>query len=509
MNTIQTLPLEQQDSMISSQFNRASADQDISSDDQALLLYSDSGSQTKRPTPLPKFQISVLLLSGLVEAVASQYIYPFINQSIRELDITRGDETKVGYYAGMIVSLFFATQAMTTLQWSRASDRVGRKPVLLLCIIGVSLSMLCFGLSRTFTTLVLSHCITGAMNGSAGVMKSMLGELTDSTNRAKGFAWFPLACSLGTILGPAIGGTLSWPQDNFPHLFTSPFWGEFPYFLPCSVAAGFSMLPFLAILLFLKETLPRGLTPAKATSPVERETGHLEAGYGTVNRQQGPSMHTPVPLRQLLNASRVLCIAIYGVLATFDIILWALLPLFYSTPIEFGGLGFTPMIIGLCMSGFGAANGLVQAFCFAPFVNRLGVKTLLRVCHACFIPIFGIMAMVSWLAKLWGISRVVWGLLAFQLLLTVVMDMSFTCILMYITAAAPNKHSLGALNGLAQTTASVVRVIGPASAMSLFAYSIQHNFIAGYGAYFVIILAIIATTPLCAMLPDNLTDTNH
>ncbi|KIJ19140.1 hypothetical protein PAXINDRAFT_109680 [Paxillus involutus ATCC 200175] len=491
--------------MFSTQCNRASADPDTSSDDQALLLSSDSVSETKIPTPLPKLQISVLLLSGLVDAVATQYIYPFINQLIRELDVTGGDETKVGEY--LIHSLDYAESAMTTLQWSRASDRVGRKPVLLLGIFGLSLSMLCFGLSRTFTTLVLSHCITGALNGSAGVMKSMLGELTDSTNRAQGFAWFPLACSLGTILGPAIGGTLSRPQDNFPALFTSPFWAEFPYFLPCSVAAGFSVLSFVAILLFLKETLPRGLTPVKATSLVERETGHLEAGYGTVDRQQGPSVHAPVPLRQLLNASCVLYIAIYGVLATFDIVLWALIPLFYSTPIEFGGLGFTPMTIGLYISGFGAANGLIQAFCFAPLVSRLGPKTLLRMCHACFIPIFGIIAIVSWVAKLWGISWVVWALLASQLILTVIMDMSFTCILMYITTAAPNQRSLGALNGLAQTTASIVRVIGPASSMSLFAYSIQHNFMGGYGVYVVIILMVIATAPLCAMLPDNVADT--
>ncbi|KAF8840252.1 MFS general substrate transporter [Paxillus ammoniavirescens] len=489
-----SLSLERQESMFSTHCNRASADPDTSSDDQALLLSSDG--------------ISVLLLSGLVEAVATQYIYPFINQLIRELDVTGGDETKVGYYAGMIVSLFYATQAMTTLQWSRASDRVGRKPVLLLGIFGLSLSMLCFGLSRTFTTLVLSHCITGALNGSAGVMKSMLGELTDSTNRARGFAWFPLACSLGTVLGPAFGGTLSRPQDNFPHLFTSPFWAEFPYFLPCSVAAGFSMLSFVAILLFLEETLPRGLTQIKATSLVERETEHLEAGYGTVDRQQRLSVHAPVPLRQLLNASRVLYIANYGVLATFDIVLWALLPLFYSTPIEFGGLGFTPMSIGLYISGFGATNGLIQAFCFAPLTNRLGPKTLLRISHACFIPIFGIIAIVSWVAKLWGISWVVWALLASQLILTVIMDMSFTCILMYITAAAPNQRSLGALNGLAQTTVSIVRVIGPASSMSLFAYSIQHNFMGGYGAYFVIILLVIATAPLCAMLPDNVANTN-
>ncbi|KIJ19135.1 hypothetical protein PAXINDRAFT_70406 [Paxillus involutus ATCC 200175] len=471
------------------------ADPETYSDDQALLLSGDSGSETKRPTPLPKLQVSVLVLSGLLEPIASQSIYPFINQLIRELDITGGDEKKVGYYAGIIESVFFTTQAMTVLQWSRVSDHVGRKPVLLLGIFGLSLSMLFFGLSRTFTGLILSRCIVGALNGNAGVMRSMLGELTDSTNRAQGFAWFSVAWSLGASLGPAIGGTLSRPQDNFPHLFTSPFWAEFPYFLPCAVCAGFAALIFVAMLLILKE----------------RETGRLEAGYGTVDEQQESSTDlsdTPVPLHQLLNASSVLCIANYGLLTIFEIALWALQPLFYSTPIEFGGLGFTPMTIGLWMSAFGVANCLIQVFCFVPLVNRLGTKTVLRVGHACFIPIFGLFPIVSWVAKLWGISWVVWALLACQLILTVVMDMAFVCVLMYITAAAPNQRSLGALNGLAQTTASIVRTIGPASATSLFAYSIQHDFMGGYGVYFVVILLVIATSPLCARLPDNMEDTN-
>ncbi|KIK76844.1 hypothetical protein PAXRUDRAFT_835197 [Paxillus rubicundulus Ve08.2h10] len=76
---------------------------DLYNDDQVLLLSGNSGKEIKRPTPLPKLQISVLMLSSLVEPIASQCIYPFINQLIRELDITGGDETKVGYYAGMIV----------------------------------------------------------------------------------------------------------------------------------------------------------------------------------------------------------------------------------------------------------------------------------------------------------------------------------------------------------------------------------------------------------------------
>jgi MFS family permease len=95
-------------------------------------------------------------------------------QLVSELDITGGDDRKVGYYAGMIVShliipctpppranpwtqesLFFATEALCVLQWSRLSDYLGRKPVLLTGLFGSALSMLCFGLSRTFWTLVI------------------------------------------------------------------------------------------------------------------------------------------------------------------------------------------------------------------------------------------------------------------------------------------------------------------------------------------------------------------
>lgn len=85
----------------------------------------------------------------------------------------------MGYYAGMIVSginwscmrncsrttpqesLFFATEAMFIMQWSRISDRVGRKPVLLTGVGGLCISMLLFGLSKTFLALVLrsAHCV--------------------------------------------------------------------------------------------------------------------------------------------------------------------------------------------------------------------------------------------------------------------------------------------------------------------------------------------------------------
>ncbi|KAG6330572.1 hypothetical protein ID866_8516 [Astraeus odoratus] len=464
-------------------------------DDQSPLLSHPDGKEQDKPTPLPKGQITILMLVALVEPIAGH-----------ELDITGGDDRKVGYYAGLIESLFFVTQALTVFQWSCISDQVGRKPVLLIGIFGLSLSILCFGLSKTFTGLVISRCITGALNGNIGVMKSMLGELTDASNMAQGFALMPIMWSLGSALGPLIGGTLSRPQDHLPHLFSARFWADYPYFLPCAVASLFAVLVFLTILFFLKETLPK-LPSEKMPASVDPEaTPRYDAiNDSTVHRTLSCTTQTdaPVPIRLLLTPERILYIANYGVLAVTDICMFVLLPLFLSTPIEFGGLERTPATIGLWMSGYGIANGLFQASFFPPLVTRFGKRTLFRVSYACFIPIFAIFPIASMLARTWGVGWMVWGVMLCQLGLAVMTDMAFSSILMYVTASAPNRRSLGAINGLAQTTASIVRAIGPASATSLFAYSLQHNLMGGYAVYAVAIAFAALATRLGKALPEE------
>ena len=85
-------------------------------------------------------------------------------------------------------------------------------------LMGLSISMYCFGLSRTFWGLVVryvsllnstqtnahTHCsrsLNGALNGNIGVMKSMLAEITDSTNIAQAYAFLPIAWSTGATVG--------------------------------------------------------------------------------------------------------------------------------------------------------------------------------------------------------------------------------------------------------------------------------------------------------------------
>jgi hypothetical protein len=117
-----------------------------------------------------------------------------------------------------------------------------------------------------------SRCLHGAMRGHTGVVKSVTAELTDETNVARGFSMLPMAWSVGYVIGfvvsyfsistisllpeflsPFIGGVLSRPQDHWPHTFSHSFWADYPYFLPCLVAATFTCLSFVITALYLEE----------------------------------------------------------------------------------------------------------------------------------------------------------------------------------------------------------------------------------------------------------------
>ena len=74
---------------------------------------------------------------------------------------------------------------------------------------------------------------------------------------------------------------------------------------------------------------------------------------------------------------------------------------------------------------------------------------------------------------------------------------------MYISSAAPNKRSLGATNGLAQTVVSIQRTIGPAAATALFAFSLENNVMGGNLAYMVLILLVIVGLFASVQLPNS------
>lgn len=81
-------------------------------------------------------------------------------------------------------------------------------------------------------------------------------------------------------------------------------------------------------------------------------------------------------------------------------------------------------------------------------------------------------------------------------------------IYMYITAASPNKQSLGTTNGLALTLVSIGRMLAAAMANSLLAFSIQHQILWGYAVYMVLVLISIGGIAFASRLPATLESTD-
>jgi predicted MFS family arabinose efflux permease len=115
----------------------------------------------------------------------------------------------------------------------------------------------------------------------------------------------------------------------------------------------------------------------------------------------------------------------YSSLAFIEMALIALLPLFYSSPIEHGGLNLSPSTIGILLGIFGLANGVFQAFFFAKIIKRWGARNLFIVGMSSFIPIFLLFPVMNLLALQWGVSPIVWVLVACQLVMVIIMDMSY------------------------------------------------------------------------------------
>ena len=100
---------------------------------------SHDAQQERKPTPLPKFQVFIVYLIQFAEPITALVIYPFVNQFVRDTGITNGDETKTGYYAGVIVSRQESIHCNVFLRLNSLGIRFLPDGMLDRCSVGISI----------------------------------------------------------------------------------------------------------------------------------------------------------------------------------------------------------------------------------------------------------------------------------------------------------------------------------------------------------------------------------
>lgn len=122
---------------------------------------------------------------------------------------------------GCLLSIYSAMQCLFAPLLGKLSDRVGRRPVLLVSLIGTSIGFLIMGLAHTLPLLFLARVIDGATGGNISTALAYIADVTPSEHRSRGMGLVGAAFGLGLIFGPALGGLLSHVSLAAPFLFAA------------------------------------------------------------------------------------------------------------------------------------------------------------------------------------------------------------------------------------------------------------------------------------------------
>lgn len=205
--------------------------------------------------PYPGRQLFILALCRICEPIAFMSIFPYIYHMVKDFHLTE-DESQISFYAGMVTSAFTFAEFSTSVFWGRLSDKIGRKPVLLMGMGGTGLSVLIFGFAPSLPVALFARALGGFLNGNIGVLQTTVAELvTVKEHQPRAYAVMPLVWCIGSIVGPMIGGALAKPVESLPSVFApGSLWDRFPYLLPNLFSAVCVSMGVLIGILFLEET---------------------------------------------------------------------------------------------------------------------------------------------------------------------------------------------------------------------------------------------------------------
>jgi DHA1 family tetracycline resistance protein-like MFS transporter len=126
---------------------------------------------------------------------------------------------------GLLVAATPAMHLLSAPLWGRLSDRIGRRPVMLISLAGAFLSYLLFALAGSYWALLVSRIVAGSIDASVGVGQAWLADRTKPEERAKAMGLIGAAYGMGFIVGPALAGISSHFGESLPGVLAASITG--------------------------------------------------------------------------------------------------------------------------------------------------------------------------------------------------------------------------------------------------------------------------------------------
>jgi len=359
-----------------------------------------------------------------------------------------------GMELGLLVASYAVMRLICGPIWGSLSDRVGRKPILIIGILGYAITMLWFGLATQLWMLFAARILSGILSSAtAPTSMAYIGDSTPEKERGGGMGMLGAAGGVGTILGPALGGLLA--GDSFS--------------LPFFIAAGLSLLSLLLAWLFLPESLPAGERTGLRQA-AGNPTGENAAGKGIVDlRLWLQTVHSPLGILFVLTF-----------ISTCGLMIFASIFGLYALE----RFGFGPQDVGVMMMVLGLVSAVAQGGLAGPLTRRWGDEAVIR---------GGLLATTA------GFG---WMLLADSywmiLLATAFFGLATALQIPALTSLTSRRATLpqGIVMGLSNSFVSLGRIFGPLLAGFLFDVNIRLPYAGGIavmGLGFVVSVVFVET----------------
>jgi len=313
-----------------------------------------------------------------------------------------------GTEMGLLVAAYAAMRLLFGPVWGSLSDRYGRKPILMIGVLGYGISMIFFGLSTQLWMLFLSRTLSGILaSATSPTTMAYVSDTTSAKDRGKGMGILEAATGIGTILGPGLGGLLA------SESFATPFF----------FAGGMSFLALLLIAIFVPESLP---VDARRTDVGKKSSMGMAMVWKVINS----------PVRLLL---------ILGFIFTAGLLIFY--GVFGLYALEKFGSG--PQEVGVLFMVFGIVTTLAQGVLVGPLTRRWGEVRVIQ--FSFLLNVIGFILIV--LAS--SFTALIWATGVFTLATSLVSP---------AVAALTSKRSSmdqGILMGVSNSFMSLGRVLGP------------------------------------------------
>jgi MFS family permease len=154
-------------------------------------------------------KLLTLMATAFIDMVGLLMIIPLLPFYVKTLGSSGinflGIHLGIGFIASFIISAYTVAQLLSAPWWGKFSDRVGRRPTLIIALTASGIAYLIFGFAHSLLLLFLSRIVQGAGGGTVGVIQAYVADSTEPQDRARALGWLSATTNLGVALGPVLG----------------------------------------------------------------------------------------------------------------------------------------------------------------------------------------------------------------------------------------------------------------------------------------------------------------